>query len=117
MAVIQNDVGNRYSALTIVAAITSTISAVPYPVEVLIEPTARNGLANRSSIRLDQIRTVDRRRLVKRVGAADAAVMGRVDEAIKISLGLVICEIGYRPPQGTARCSNSRTPTAASVGQ
>ena len=87
--VIQNDVGNRYSALTIVAAITSTISAVPYPVEVLIEPTARNGLANRSSIRLDQIRTVDRRRLVKRVGAADAAVMGRVDEAIKISLGLV----------------------------
>jgi len=87
--VIQNDVGNRYSPLTIVAAITSTVSSVPYPVEIIIEPTTTNGLDARSSIRLDQIRTVDRQRLVRRLGVVDSATMVKVDEAIKISLGLV----------------------------
>src|SRR6266567_2830834 len=87
--VIQNDVGNRYSPLTIVAAITSTVSPVPYPVEVVIEPTTANGLDVRSSIRLDQIRTVDRQRLVRRLGVVDSATMAKVDEAIKISLGLI----------------------------
>ena len=87
--VIQNDIGNGYSALTIVAAITSTISPVPYPVEVVIDPAAGNGLDTKSSIRLDQIRTVDRKRLVKRLGIVDSATMTKVDEALKISLGLV----------------------------
>lgn len=87
--VIQNDVGNRYSPLTIVAAITSSVSPVPYPVEVVVEPTAANGLDVPSSIRLDQIRTVDRARLVRRLGVADSATLTKVDEAIKISLGLV----------------------------
>jgi mRNA interferase MazF len=91
--IIQNDVGNRYSPLTIVAAVTSSLSAVPYPVEVVIEPSAANGLTARSSIRLDQIRTVDRQRLIRRVGTVDAGAMAKVDEAIKISLGL----IGIRP--------------------
>jgi mRNA interferase MazF len=87
--VIQNDVGNRYSPLTIVAAITSTVSPVPYPVEVVIDPTAGNGLDVRCSIRLDQIRTVDRLRLVRRLGVVDSPTMAKVDETIKISLGLV----------------------------
>jgi mRNA interferase MazF len=87
--VIQNDVGNRYSPLTIVAAITSTVSPVPYPVEVVIDPAAANGLAVRSSIRLDQIRTVDRQRLVRRLGLVDSSTITQVDEALKISLGLV----------------------------
>lgn len=87
--VIQNDVGNRYSPLTIVAAITSTVSPVPYPIEVIIDPSAANGLDVRSSIRLDQIRTVDRRRLVRRLGVVDSSTMGMVDEALKISLGLI----------------------------
>jgi mRNA interferase MazF len=87
--VIQNDIGNRYSSLTIVAAITSTVSPVLYPVEVLIDPTPANGLDVRSSIRLDQIRTVDRQRLVRRLGLLDLGVMAQVDEALKISLGLV----------------------------
>lgn len=87
--VIQNDVGNRYSPLTIVAAVTSSVSPVPYPVEVVMEPTTANGLVVRSSIRLDQIRTVDRQRLVQRLGVVDSAIMAKVDEAIKISLGLV----------------------------
>jgi mRNA interferase MazF len=87
--VVQNDVGNRYSALTIVAAITSAVSPVPYPVEVVVDPTAANGLDVRSSIRLDQILTVDRQRLVRRLGAVDSAIMARVDEALRISLGLI----------------------------
>jgi mRNA interferase MazF len=87
--VIQNDVGNRYSPLTIVAAITSAVSPVPYPVEVVIDPTAANGMVVRSSIRLDQIRTVDRQRLVRRLGVVDPAIVAKVDEALKISLGLV----------------------------
>jgi mRNA interferase MazF len=87
--VIQNDVGNRYSLLTIVAAISSAVSTVPYPVEVVIDPTAGNGLDVRCSIRLDQIRTVDRQRLVRRLGVVDSATIAKVDEALKISLGLV----------------------------
>ena len=87
--IIQNDVGNRHSPLTIVAAITSTISAVPFPVEVVVAPTKNNGLAVNSGVRLDQIRTVDRQRLLKRLGVADAATMRRVDEALSISVGLV----------------------------
>ena len=87
--VIQNDIGNRYSPLTIVAAITSKVSPVPYPVEVVVEPTTTNGLGVRSAIRLDQIRTVDRQRLIKRLGQVDRGTMTKVDEATKISLGLV----------------------------
>jgi mRNA interferase MazF len=87
--VIQNDVGNRYSPLTIVAAITSTISPVPFPVEVVVAPAKSNGLAVDSSIRLDQIRTVDRQRLLKRLGILDPAIMQRVDEALRISVGLI----------------------------
>jgi mRNA interferase MazF len=58
--IIQNDIGNRYSPLTIVAGITSKISPLPYPVEAVIEPSRTNGLDIRSAIRVDQIRTVDR---------------------------------------------------------
>lgn len=87
--VIQNDVGNRHSAITIVAAITSKLSPVPYPVEVTIQPTKTNGLALPSAIHLDQIRSVDRERLVKRMGVVDSTTMRKVEEAIKISLGLI----------------------------
>jgi mRNA interferase MazF len=87
--VIQNDIGNQYSPLTIVAAITSKVSVDPFPVEVVVEPSEANGLSKQSAIRLDQIRTIDRRRIVERLGAVDAGAMRKVDEAIKVSLGLV----------------------------
>src|SRR5438876_6640202 len=86
--VIQNDVTNRYGMTTIVAAITSKVSIPPYPNEVVIEPKAI-GLEVVSTVRLDQIRTVDRRRLLKKLGKVDAVLMRKVDEAISISLGLV----------------------------
>jgi mRNA interferase MazF len=54
---------------------------------VVVQP-AGSGLEVVSTVRLDQIRTVDRQRLIKRVSKVDAVTMTRVDEAIKISLGL-----------------------------
>jgi mRNA interferase MazF len=87
--VIQNDVGNRYSPVTIVGAITSKLSPVPYPVDVTVSPTKANGLTVTSAIQLGQIRSVDRSRLVKRLGALAQTSMHQVDEAIRISLGLV----------------------------
>ena len=86
--VIQNDITNRYGMTTIVAAITSKVSVPPYPNEVVIQPET-TGLEVVSTIRLDQIRTVDRRRLLRRIGKVDAALMRKVDEAISISLGLI----------------------------
>ena len=50
---------------------------------------AANGLDVRSSIRLDQIRTVDRQRLARRLGVVDSSIVAQVDEALKISLGRV----------------------------
>ena len=87
--IIQNDIGNRHSPVTIVAAITSKVSVTPYPVEVVVSPNKGNGLSMRSAIELSQIRSVDRERLVRRLGALDAVTLHRVDEALKISLGLV----------------------------
>jgi len=87
--IIQNDVGNQYSPLTIVAAVTSKVPVMSFPVEVVVEPAKAVGLKIRSAIRLDQIRTIDRQRLIKRLGSVDPTTMREVDEAIKISLGLV----------------------------
>jgi mRNA interferase MazF len=87
--IVQNDIGNQYSPLTIVAAITSKVSQVLYPVEVVIQPSRTSGLDTPSAIRLDQIRSVDKQRLIKRLGAVEPSLMKRVDAAIQISLGLV----------------------------
>ena len=87
--VIQNDIGNQYSQVTIVAAITSKLSATPYPVEVVVAPSKGNGLSMLSAIELGQICSVDRERLMKRLGTLDAEAMRKVDRALKISLGLV----------------------------
>jgi mRNA interferase MazF len=86
--VVQNDVSNRYGQTTIVAAITSKVSTPPYPNEAVIQP-GNSGLQVLSTVRLDQLRTVDRRRLLKRLGSVDSATMRAVDLAIKASLGLI----------------------------
>jgi mRNA interferase MazF len=90
--VVQNDIGNRYSLITIVAAITSKLSPTPFPVEVTVTPDETNGLSLPSAVNLGQIRSVDRTRLVRRLGKLDYAAMTRVDEALHISLGLLSCE-------------------------
>lgn len=86
--VLQNDIANRYSPLTIVSAITSRYEEPLYPTEVLL--TAGEGGATKESvILLNQIRSVDKKRLVRRLGALKPETMLRVDRAIQISLGLV----------------------------
>ena len=85
--VIQNDVANRWSPVTIVAAITSRSEERVYPTKVPIDPPEGN-LENPSVVLLNQIRTVDRRRLVQRLGRLRPESMRRVDRAIRLSLGL-----------------------------
>jgi len=85
--VLQNDVANRYSPITIVAAITSQFGETLRPTEVTIE-AVDGGLSADSVALLNQIRSVDRRRLVKRLGSVQAKTMSHVDRAIRISLGL-----------------------------
>lgn len=85
--VIQNDIGNRYSLTVIVAAIT-TGNYSRFDVNVLIQ-APEGGLVNDSIILLNQIRTIDRTRLGRHWGRVSPQIMRQVDEAIKISLGLV----------------------------
>jgi mRNA interferase MazF len=87
--VLQNDVANRHSPITIVAAITSQYNEPLYPTEVLIPASATTGLAIPSVVLLNQIRSIDRRRLVKRLGRVSAELMAKVDNAVLISLGLI----------------------------
>jgi mRNA interferase MazF len=87
--IIQNDVSNQYSPVTIVAAISSHFGNPPYPREVPVGPGGKSGLAQASAVILNQIRSIDRQRLLKRIGRADDATIERVDDALKISLGLV----------------------------
>lgn len=86
--IIQNDVGNRYSPVTIVAAITSKFAAPPHPTDVIVEG-AQSGLSLPSAVVLNQIRSVDRQCLIRRLGRLDGAAMQRVDQALQISLGLI----------------------------
>lgn len=87
--IIQNDISNEYSPITIVAAISSRFGTPPRPREVPIAAGAKTGLSQPSAVILNQIRSIDRARLQKRLGRLDGATMRRVDEAIKISLGLI----------------------------
>ena len=86
--IIQNDIANQYSPITIVAAITSKVSASPYPTEVTME-TRESGLPLTSVVLLNQIRSIDHRRLIKRIGKANTETMRKVDQAIQISLGCI----------------------------
>jgi mRNA interferase MazF len=86
--IIQNDIGNRHSPITIVAAITSQFEESLYPTEVRITPP-EGGLTTPSVVLLNQIRSIDRRRLVRRLGSVRTETMERVNRAIQLSLGLI----------------------------
>ncbi len=86
--VIQNEISNKHSPVTIVAAITSKLDNNLYPTEVLIS-AGEGGLKQDSVVLLNQIRSVDRRRLAKKLGKVKDETLRRVDLAIKISLGLI----------------------------
>lgn len=86
--IIQNDVGNQYSPTTIVAAISSQLSPKTYPTEVRLKAGA-GGLDKDSAVLMNQIKTIDKRRLENRLGELNPAMIRKIDEAIKISLGLI----------------------------
>lgn len=86
--IIQNDVGNNYSPIVIVAAITSQFDEKLYPTEVLIK-ALEGGLEYDSVVLLNQIRSLDKQRLIRCLGSLTQSTMEKVDKAIKISFGLV----------------------------
>lgn len=88
--IVQNDVGNKYSPTVIAAAITSQTGKTRLPTH--IEVLASAGLAKDSVILLEQIRTIDKRRLKEKMGHLDECVMAQVNEAISVSFGLGVEE-------------------------
>lgn len=86
--ILQNDVGNSYSPTTIVAAITSKINKAKLPTHVEI-PASRSKLDRDSVVLLEQIRTIDKKRLQEKVAHLDLETIERVNEALQISLGLI----------------------------
>ncbi len=85
--VIQNDIGNKYSPTVIIAAITSQINKAKLPTHIEISGECY-GLSKDSCILLEQIRTIDKRRLKEKTGHVSEDLSILVDEALKISLGL-----------------------------
>ena len=85
--IVQNDVGNKFSPTVIAAAITSQRDKNNLPTH--IEVDARNcGLARDSIVLLEQVRTIDKRRLKERMGSLDNNDMGKVNHALSVSFGL-----------------------------
>ncbi len=85
--IVQNDVGNRYSPTVIAAAITSQKEKAKLPTHIEIE-AQQCGLARNSVVLLEQIRTIDKRRLKEKMGRLDDGSMNQIDSALSISFGL-----------------------------
>ena len=77
--IIQNDLGNKYSPTVIAAAITSQKNKAKLPAV---------GLTKDSIVLLEQVRTIDKRRLREHMGRVDSEMMGKIDNAIAVSFGL-----------------------------
>ena len=86
--IIQNDIGNKYSPTVIAAAITSQINKAKMPTHIEIS-AEEYGLNKDSVILLEQVRTIDKKRLRERIGHLDMARMDKVNDALHISFGLV----------------------------
>ena len=85
--ILQNDLGNQFSPITIVAALTSKVGHRRFPFQVFIS-APEGGVDVDSIIQLNQIRTVDKQRLDRRLGTITRETMVRVERAILISLGI-----------------------------
>lgn len=86
--ILQNDIANRHSPLTIVSAITSQFDEQLYPTEVFLK-AGEGGTTKDCVVLLNQIRSIDKRRLVLRLGKIGSEPMLRVNRSLQISLGLV----------------------------
>ncbi len=85
--ILQNDIGNKYSPTVICAAITSQINKAKLPTHIEIE-AEKYYLVKDSVVLLEQIRTIDKKRLREKVCHLDASIMKKVDKALLISLSL-----------------------------
>ncbi|MBQ9938825.1 MAG: type II toxin-antitoxin system PemK/MazF family toxin [Oscillospiraceae bacterium] len=92
--IVQNDVGNRYSPTVIAAAITSQREKSKLPTHIELESRSC-GLSKDSIVLLEQIRTIDKKRLKERMGRIDDNSMGMIDRALTISFGLTSDENGH----------------------
>ena len=86
--IIQNDVGNRYSPTVIAAAITSRQSKTKLPTHIPIE-AGGCGLQKDSVVLLEQVRTLDKRRLKEKMGSVDIEAMKAINQALSVSFGLI----------------------------
>ena len=86
--VVQNDVGNKFSPTVIIAAITSQINKAKLPTHIEISAD-EFGLAKDSVILMEQIRTIDKKRLRERIGRLDEERMEKVNGALSVSFGLL----------------------------
>ena len=94
VVVLQNDVGNKYSPTVIAAAITSQRDKTKLPTHTSVN--ADNcGLAKDSIVLLEQVRTIDKKRLKEKMGALDGNAMLKVDKALSVSFGLDIDPLGF----------------------
>lgn len=85
--IVQNDVGNKHSPTVIAAAITSQREKSRLPTHIEIN-SGSCCLAKDSVVLLEQIRTIDKKRLKERMGALDAGSMDKINEALQVSFGL-----------------------------
>ncbi|MBQ7291995.1 MAG: type II toxin-antitoxin system PemK/MazF family toxin [Clostridia bacterium] len=85
--IVQNDIGNKYSPTVIAAAITSKLDKAKLPTHIDVY-AEEFGLSKNSVVLLEQIRTLDKRRLREKMGHLDDVLMQRVNNAITISFGL-----------------------------
>ncbi len=85
--IVQNDVGNKHSPTVIAAAITSKQEKTKLPTHISVEASTC-GLAKDSVVLLEQVRTLDKRRLKERMGELDSGAMQQVNDALQVSFGL-----------------------------
>ena len=85
--VVQNDVGNKYSPTVIAAAITSQINKAKLPTHIEVD-ALQFGLSKDSVILLEQVRTIDKKRLKEKIGHLEGDLMDKVNDALSISFGL-----------------------------
>ncbi|MDO4830852.1 MAG: type II toxin-antitoxin system PemK/MazF family toxin [Clostridia bacterium] len=85
--IVQNDVGNRFSPTVIAAAITSQQSKAKLPTHIPLTADT-SGLSKDSVVLLEQVRTIDKKRLKEKMGSVDENAMNQIDNAISISFGL-----------------------------
>lgn len=85
--IVQNDVGNRHSPTVIAAAITSQTNKARLPTHIELSGQSC-GLSRDSVVLLEQIRTIDKKRLKEHMGRIDEGLMNRIDGAIAVSFGL-----------------------------